>query len=445
MAAAPRGSTASQPVVRQQNTALQVTNTQGAPKLEMTQAVLWGDPHSHSGLSPDGCENPEEDCVAEVQGAPGLRLSERAAFNGLDWFAMTEHVEFDAYEDLRDGTELSIWDTTLTMAAQAPGQYGVVLYPGYEWRDCSAGGTHHRTVVFESPTACAGLRPAACPSAKRPKSEFGYENYVRRGDRGRTTAQELADHLSLTSEMSDCQTRWVAFAHHSAYERPGAVDWQDSADRMDEELLLEIFSEHGSSECIDLEAEGCDYHVREVLYLPEGSAQAALQAGLRVGFVAGTDSHDANPGSIDDGPGTVAKLEEDGDEPRSAVAIHPTSGGVTGVLLAPGQSPYAEAVFDGLLARHTVASTTTLDGLQIWVQDPMGQVYLPGDVLPQGTYQLKLEMPFAAQAELVNDQGEAEPVDGWFTVQDEVRYLRLRFEMDGEEHRLWASPFFPAD
>ena len=412
----------------------------------LRQAVLWGDPHAHSGLSSDGCENPDADCTAEVPGAPGEKMADRAADNGLDWFAMTDHVEFGEYVDLTTGEKTSIWESMLELAAGSKSQR-VVLYAGYEWRDCSPNGTHHRTVLFESSSACSTLRPPACPKTKSPKSGFGLEGYTRRSDTGAVTAQELFELLTTESEQPGCETRWVAFAHHSAYTRPGALNWQQAADRMANELLLEIFSEHGSSECLDLEQEGCEFYVDAERYDGQGSAQAALQAGLMVGFVAGTDSHDSNPGSTQDGAGPVTKLQVVNGAGVPEVGYQRTPGGVTAVLLSPGQAPSEQAVFDGLLARHTVASTVVLDGLELWVEDPIGRTYLPGDPLPTGTYRLNLTLPYAPTSVLLIDaDGESEAVSGWFTVQQgRPRYLRIDLEMDGSTERLWASPFYPSE
>lgn len=55
-----------------------------------------------------------------------------------------------------------------------------------------------------------------------------------------------------------------------------------------------------------------------------------------------------------------------------------------------------------------------------------------------------MKLPVSFQAELVDPSGNLEPVVDWFTVQnDQSRYLRLHFDLDGQRHRLWASPFFP--
>jgi hypothetical protein len=423
------------------------TQIDGAPveqDTDLKQTVLWGDPHAHSGLSADSCEDPEFDCAAEVAGAPGQNMAMRAAGNGLDWFAVTDHVDFEEYVDKVSGVRVPLWSGMLALAERSKQDEGVVLYAGYEWRDCSAGGSHHRTLIFESENACSTLRPPACSNSTSPKTNFGLEGYTRREDVGHMTAQELAEFLADESEKAGCETRWVGFAHHSAYTRPGEMDWEQSTYRMENEILLEIFSEHGSSECIDLTQPGCDFYASEDFYAPQGSAQAALQAGLLVGFVAGTDSHDSNPGSTADGPGPVTKIFFDEGTTVPEVGYHSAPGGVTAVLLPPGQVPDKQAVFDGLLARHTVASTVVVDGLELWIVDPLGRIYLPGDLVPTGTYRLHSTLPSHGDIVLVDQDGEVETVDLWFTVQrSRTRYLRIDLIIDNNQERLWASPFFP--
>ncbi|NOY27322.1 MAG: hypothetical protein GXP62_15755, partial [Oligoflexia bacterium] len=94
---------------------------------------------------------------------------------------------------------------------------------------------------------------------------------------------------------------------------------------------MEIYSEHGSSECWDDSLEGCGWAFNTAQgYHPQGSIQAALDHGYQLGFVAGTDSHDGRPGSIEDGPSHVAHWR-DGLEGGPQVQF--TGGGVTGLLV----------------------------------------------------------------------------------------------------------------
>ena len=91
-------------------------------------------------------------------------------------------------------------------------------------------------------------------------------------------------------------------------------------------------------------------------------------------------------------------------------------------------------------------ATRVFPELQIWVEDNMGNVYLPGDRLPVGSYRLEIRLDEPATLELVSADGSTESVTEWFTVQSgEIRYLRARMLVDGREHRIWASPFFPEE
>lgn len=72
-------------------------------------------------------------------------------------------------------------------------------------------------------------------------------------------------------------------------------------------------------------------------------------------------------------------------------------------------------------------------------------MYLPGDLLPSGTYRLNLNLPYTpTRILLVDPYGESIPANDGFTVQvEEPRYLRIDMENDGALERPWASPFFP--
>ncbi|MED5372679.1 MAG: hypothetical protein VX899_16805 [Myxococcota bacterium] len=413
------------------------------------QRVLWGDPHAHSGMSHDSCEDAGSECRARVPGLPGEGMLEEARSNQLDWFGLTDHVEFDELIDLETGQTTDIWDRSQEIVSQGP-NFDVVGLLGYEWTPACQYGTrprsgHHRTVLLESPTACGAWRPVAC-ERQQPKIAWEREFYWSDFQQTSLTAAQLEDFLDEgpTECAASDQGRWISFVHHGAYSRPAAVDWTVDASLMDKELLVEIYSEHGSSECADLSALGCLFQVNEPIYNPEGSVQTALSLGLEMGFMGGTDSHDGRPGSVD-APGYVAASETDESGlPVSKLTSHHSPGGVTGVLVAPDSDGGREDLFDAMLLRHTVAATQVFPELQIRAVDNMGNSYLPGDRLPVGSYQLELVLDHPATLELVSPDGSVEPVTDWFVVQSgQVRYLRIRMLIDGQEQRIWASPFFP--
>jgi hypothetical protein len=216
-------------------------------------------------------------------------------------------------------------------------------------------------------------------------------------------------------------------------------------------VVVEIYSEHGSSECHDLGLDGCDWSVDESIHEPSGSVQTALQLGYALGFVAGTDSHDGRPGSMADGPGViVGSLGEEDDGYHLQFA----SGGLTGALTA-GPEPGRKEIVDAVELRNTMAASWMFDAVRIVAVGQDGEVYLPGDDVPTEASPVELiveiedEAVESWQVEVLDPWGEVwldtelnslrEPLD---LVEGDARYVRVRARMQDEEHRLWASPFF---
>lgn len=126
------------------------------------------------------------------------------------------------------------------------------------------------------------------------------------------------------------QSDALVISHHVGYPLPGWVpgtDWSVVDDRI--ERCVEIWSNHGSSEGYDGDdrpLSACD---------PNHTAYAALRRGLRLGFVAGSDSHSGRPGGSAREPGGHW-------------------GGLTGAW-APALS--RRGIFGALRQRHTFALT----------------------------------------------------------------------------------------
>jgi hypothetical protein len=83
----------------------------------------------------------------------------------------------------------------------------------------------------------------------------------------------------------------VAIGHHSAYPYPGWVPGTDYAEvETDVERVIELWSMHGSSE-------GYDPDDRPLSPMNHANTvYDALRRGLRLGFVAGSDTHSGRPG-----------------------------------------------------------------------------------------------------------------------------------------------------
>lgn len=122
----------------------------------------------------------------------------------------------------------------------------------------------------------------------------------------------------------------IVISHHSSYP-PGS--WCSSTDfdtvETDVERLVELWSMHGSSE-------GYNSQDRPLLKSdPARNVMAALRKGLRLGFVAGSDSHSARPGG-------------------SAKEPLPYWGGLAAVW---AESLTRRSIFSALYARRTYALT----------------------------------------------------------------------------------------
>jgi hypothetical protein len=425
--------------------------------LELGRSLAWGDLHSHSNLSFDGCEDPDDHCLPRGE-SPGLDLFLQAEEQGLDFAALTDHADHQSWTDLEQDLRLDTWEESLRLAQQAEG--GPVLpILGYEWTGGyehldveRAGG--HRTVLFEELDPCehywvgAGDRPTA-------KDVWGLERYGLRG-RSRNNPVDFIDAMREVEELCEPR-RWLSWFHHPALSTPRGVDWsldinQDLGDR-----VVEIYSEHGASECAEHEGD-CAWQANEIHHNPAGAVQVALQHGLALGFLGSTDNHEARPGSLADGPGPIAAYHDiDGDGIFEPYLTHGSPGSVSGVLYA-GDTLSRPALFDAIEARNTVASSWIFEEVRIAALGQDGQLYLPGsDVPPEAT-------PLRVVAELsdpIVDSWRIQILDPWnephVEVHDsqldvdldllpgEVRYLRVSAWVGDEELRLWASPFFGVD
>jgi len=429
--------------------------------LALGREVMWGDLHAHSNLSHDGCEVVDEDC-ADRGSVAAEDFFERARDADLDFTALTDHAEYASYHADGDPTSegVDIWTEQQQRVQEAEADDFVPLL-GYEWTlakdheldDQGHWEGGHKTVVLGETAACDDYRVPA------PHLEFDYAKgagttgvSVPREDEGVGSAAALYERLRAARASCGDQ-EVVAFAHHPAWSVPQATDFSSALYDPDPdfERLVEIASEHGDSECYDPTDEACGWWPKAgVDYRPAGSVQSALREGFHVGFVGGTDSHDASPGSLDD-PSCTAKFEDtDGDGSPDTPMCHGWGGTLTGVLVdAFGREP----LFRGLDARSTlVTSGPRVTPRAALVAD--GHLYLPGEAVPVGAVRIAAWVPEHGAdwtvMELVDPLGTVRAssdglrldVEVELTDSDDALYLRIRTEVEGVEHRLWASPWF---
>ncbi len=411
--------------------------------------VIWGDLHNHTNLSHDGCEDPDNGCLPDGT-LPGEGAFPRALASGLGFAALTDHAEFVAYERPSTGAAVNVWEHTADLVREADGT-GVVGVMGYEWTSSCTGQDEtyspmHRTVLIEDVDACPGWRIPSCHSSGR--VQYGAEIYSYSALAPAIRPSDLLERLESVGTSEGCEaSRSIAFFHHTAQVRPAAVDWADPESFVDGDALVEIASEHGSSEC-DLSvapAAACAFRQSTDYHTSTGSVQYALQMGHKLGFVGGTDNHQDEPGKVGDGPGHVRDLVEPTRE--DPWHLQYTEGTLTGALVTEDGFDRA-MLFDILSARHTVVATWAAVDLIVYADGADGVRYLPGDNIPLAAMPLALTVLLGDpqvtrwEAEVVDAFG-ASTADMSLTIPvGEARYVRVQAWIGEDEHRIWASPFF---
>lgn len=410
--------------------------------------VVWGDLHNHTNLSHDGCEAPDNGCLPDAD-LPAEDAFPRAAASGLGFAAITDHAEFVRYVRPEDEVDIDIWQRMreLVEAAEGTQAFGVM---GYEWTSsCTDAGDDyaptHRTVLIEEPSGCAEWRIPSCHA--NGTLAMGAERYTYSSLEPAVLPSDLLTRLNEVPTLDGCApSRWVAFFHHVAQERPAWVDWDSAESWVEGDTVVEIASEHGSSECdTRVATEGCDWRLASDYHQDDGSIQYMLQQGHKLGFVGGTDNHMDEPGRIAGGPGKVRDLRNpEGDPPWHEQFANGT---VTGALTYEAAFDRAD-LFDALAARHTVAASWPAGNLVIHADGVDGLRYLPGDDVPLAamplTLTVTLDDPTITEwfAEIVDPFGQIADATTLDVPAGEARYVRIRAWAGETEHRVFASPFF---
>jgi len=465
---------------------LQVVDDQGQEVLAgkdlraifVGRTLGFGDLHAHTNLSGDGCEDIEDRCGNRGD-YPGQDHFETALGADLDFAAITDHGEWDVLHQEGEAP-IEIWDATvdLVSAALPLEDEGFVPFLGYEWtnfvnvldqmgegetgddyRDQLVAG--HKTVLFRQTSACQDYRIGS--ESETPiliKGDSG-QSYSKFGDKVEATT--VADfHAAMDAAEGACGALdWMTFFHHSGYLVPTPVDWALPANEPDPEVerLVEISSEHGSSECRDPTQDGCDFRVTDEDFhehLGWGSVQEALSLGYRLGFLGGTDSHDGRPGTLGDGPswvGIFQDLDGDGQADEAIQLFH--DGALTGVFAEPPLDRVA--LWDALYDRNTLATTGPRGRLAMAAVTEDGLAALPGDELVADVFPLALTVvaepdgPYQVdRIEVVEPEGGTvlHQAEGGSLVVDledpgtDAVYVRVRLWDGGDEHRVWFSPLF---
>lgn len=285
--------------------------------------TYFGDLHGHTAYSGDGCDQAGN----SVPGTAALLhtyYTHARDTEGLDFVAINDHASSLSQAEL---------DTMSAVAGMynAPGSF--VPFLGYEWTSSTYG---HRTVVFKQ--LGSGM-PLYSASAWAPNGIANIEDLW---------TQYTADGFS---------GRVFTLPHHPAAVIPAMVDW--SHHDATYQPLVEIYSEHGSSETCTVPnkvTNGCS---------AANTVRTMLASGLKLGIYAGTDSHDTSPGSVGD---------------ADACLPHPYNGGLMAVL-APNLT--RNALWNAMTRRRIYG--TTGPRIQLWFTvdgQPMGSE-ISGATAPQ--------------------------------------------------------------
>ncbi|NLH48847.1 MAG: DUF3604 domain-containing protein [Myxococcales bacterium] len=277
--------------------------------------MLWGDPHSHTGYSDAYTTAGPRDAWAYARDAAHL-----------DFAAVTDHAEPIWSCGLRPETE---WAAIRQAAREAnqPGSFTAFL--GFEW------------------TGSFPFQPGW-------PAHDGHANVLFPGDDGELCRADRPDcdtFLKLADRLTPLGA--LTIRHHTI------VAWgAAAAPRMPVATLpvVEIFSSHGSSECLDC-PRAIPEHVTDAGY----AVQDYLLAGLRLGLIGGTDNHQARPGSRPF-PGHVDLAMDAG-----------------GLTCAVADENTREGIFAALRARSAYATT----GARIWLDFSLGATPL-GQLAPAG-------------------------------------------------------------
>lgn len=219
--------------------------------------VYWGDLHVHTGYSADGdpSTTPDSACYYAKQ-------------NGLNFTSVTDHSEGDGFSG---GMTQALWNDSVAkmQSGNCSPTANFLAFTGYEWTNGAYG---HRSVIFKNLNIpwSAVFNATAYPSPSALWSALDAAGY---------------------------QSTALTIPHHPAGTSPADINWDYH--NANYQPVVEIYSEHGNSEfcatMYDPLTKGCTY---------TGAVDYALGVkGLKLGFTAGTDAHDAKAGSVNDPDG----------------------------------------------------------------------------------------------------------------------------------------------
>ncbi|MBI4709563.1 MAG: DUF3604 domain-containing protein, partial [Nitrospirae bacterium] len=208
-----------------------------------------------------GCAIPDDVCTS-------------ARNNGLNFAAVTGHAEYNAAAGRMSEY---LWNDTVAQLQNGSCAETSTFIPfiGYEWTNQTYG---HKTVIFK----ILNIPFSAV---------FGAKHY--------TTPDALWTALDSSGYKA------ITIPHHVADDNTAATNWDYHNPYY--QPVMEIYSEHGSSESCRLNYEA------PAFCNSSGSAAYALGTkGYKIGIIAGTDAHDGRAGSVNNGDFVMPRTQFNG-------------------------------------------------------------------------------------------------------------------------------------
>jgi hypothetical protein len=284
----------------------------------------FGDPHVHTAASGDGGSTDLGVC----QGSCGAveALAETAKAHGLDWLAVTDHVNGQHAASAADFA----WVHEQVLAQHRP-EEGFVTLPGAE-------------LWFEDPDGSLGHKNLYLGADNETLASLRIEGVRFDGDR-----EMVDDCASIWSWVEQVEANWGPVAlipHHPGMPVGMGTAWRCHQDGRAGALgpSVEVYSRHGNSvRCPsgwDPLWSGC-YADRAVT-----AALDPEHYGLRLGFLGGTDAHDTLPGNV---------CAHDTEMPN-----HPYGGGLSVAVLPEGERFDRDTLLEAIQQGRTYASSGPL-------------------------------------------------------------------------------------
>ncbi|HNH49149.1 MAG TPA: hypothetical protein PKY30_19040, partial [Myxococcota bacterium] len=320
-------------------------------------------------------------------------VAKRARNNGLDWVAFSEHMN-----TATSATPVAFAELRADVLAQdRPGTFVTIPAAEVALADADGATLGHRTMLFFGDIAQLHTMQLADLRYNGQDTDIG-------------NCENVA---AWAASLSDRFGPMLLVPHHTGAARPAPVDW--GCHHPEFEPVAEVYSEHGSSMYSDYAWDPPNSGGVAI-----GSIESALDPdmyGLRLGFIAGTDSHDSDPGDVCR---------------RDLMVGHATAGGLTVAMIPETETFTRAALLEAFQQRSTYATTGPLIPVQLqFVSLGMDLGYMGQDIaLPEG-------QPLAIE---LNYPPEFQP----WVASVALRAPGARWEMQRSGAGRWSYHFAPA-